>query len=196
MFRLCTVATLVAAGLTIAACGSDSVTTPDPGSTPSFRTQNSPPGPGAQVSRGSGGFFATVNEPGAPYFVLIGASAAAVADFCRGGDPEFGNLNSMFVEAPNGNVHAVFKTTGKVPLLLYRAGTEDLCDGSPVAEGSGLYTDISSNLFGGHGRGTSGFRIRGQVTDKAGQRHHVLVVVQSHLGRNGFEDVVRKVQVK
>jgi hypothetical protein len=74
-------------------------------------------------------------------------------------------------------------------------GTEDICSGSPVAEGTGLYTDISSNLFGGQGRGTSGFRIRGEVTDLSGERHHVLVVVQSQLGPNGFEDLVVKIKV-
>ena len=117
-------------------------------------------------------------------------------DFCSGGDPELGALKDLFVEMPNGNVHAVFKSDGKVPLLLFPAGTEDICHGSPVAEGTGLYTDISSNLFGGHGRGNVGVRIRGQVRDLAGTRHHVLVVAQQHLGPNGFEDLVLKVEVK
>ena len=195
MFRVCTVATIVAAGLAIAACGTDSTpTTPETGATPSFRTENSPPGPGAQVSHSKGQFFATFTAPGAPYFVAIGASASAVQEFCSGGDPEFGALKDVFVEKPN-DVHAVFKSDGKVPLLLFPAGTEDICDGSPVAEGTGTYTDNFSNLFGGPGRGISGFRIRGQVTDQAGERHHVLVVVHRQFGPDGFRDIVVKIKV-
>ena len=66
---------------------------------------------------------------------------------------------------------------------------------SPVAEGTGTMTEVSSNLFGGNGRGTSGFRIRGTVTDLASERHHVLVVVHSYLGPNGFVDRVSKINV-
>jgi hypothetical protein len=44
-------------------------------------------------------------------------------------------------------------------------------------------------------RGTSGFRLRGTVTDLAGERHHVLVVVQSQVGPTGFEDRVVKISV-
>lgn len=135
-------------------------------------------------------------RPGAPYFVAIGLSASDARQFCSGGpEPEFGALRSLFVERPNGGVHFLFKSKGKVPLLLYRAGTEDICDGTPVAAGTGSFSDISSNLFGGPGRGTSGFRIVGTVTDLAGRRHHVLVVVHSFLGPTGFVDRVRKINV-
>ena len=196
MFRMYTVATIMAAGLAVAACGTDHApTAPETGSAPSFRTEHSPPGPGAQVSRGEGGFFATFKAPGAPYFVAIGLTASAAVETCRGGDPELGALRSLFVERSNGGVHVLFKSDGKVPLLLYPAGTEDICSGSPVARGTGTFTDLSSNLFGGPGRGTSGYRIRGTVTDLAGERHHVLVVVHSQLGPNGFVDRVRKINV-
>jgi hypothetical protein len=104
-------------------------------------------------------------------------------------------LTDQFVERPNGGVHVRFKSDGKVPLLLYPAGTESICDGTPVAEGTGIYTEISSNLFGGPGRGTVGFRIRGTVTDLAGERHHVLVVVHSQLGPDGLQDLVTKINV-
>ena len=102
-------------------------------------------------------------------------------------------MRSLFVERPNGGVHLLFKSDRKVPLLLYPAGTEDTCNGSSVAEGTAVFTDVASNLFGGPGRGTSGFRIRGTVTDLAGERHHVLVVVHSQLGPNGFQDLVTKI---
>jgi hypothetical protein len=196
MFRASTVATIMAAGLAVAACSTDHApTAPETGSAPSFRTEQSPPGPGAQVSHSDGGFFSTFKAPGAPYFVAIGLTASAAVETCRGGDPELGALRSLFVERSNGGVHLLFKSDGKVPLLLYPAGTEDICSGSPVAEGTGTFTDVSSNLFGGPGRGTSGFRIRGTVTDLAGERHHVLVVVHSQLGPNGFVDLVKKINV-
>jgi hypothetical protein len=195
MFRARTVATIAAAGLVVAACDTGSApTTPETGSRPSLRTEHNPDGPGAVVFHSNGQFFASFRAPGAPYFVLIGASSSAVREFCSGGDPEFGATKDIFAEGPNG-IHAVFKSDGKVPLLLFPAGTEDLCDGSPVAEGTGLYTDNSANLIGGHGRGTAGFRIRGQVKDQAGERHHVLVVVHSQLGPGGFQDVVVKIDV-
>jgi hypothetical protein len=196
MFRPSMFVTVMAAGLAIAACGTDNaLTAPATGSAPSFRTEKSPPGGGAEVTHGDGTFFSTFSRPGAPYFVAIGLTASAAAEFCRGGDPELGAGKDVIVEAPNGNVHTLFKSAGKVPLLLFPAGTEDICGGSPVAQGTGVYTDVSSNVFGGNGRGTAGFRIRGQVTDLAGEKHHVLVVVQQHLGPNGFEDVVMKIKV-
>lgn len=195
MLRACTVTAIAAAGLAVAACESDSSpTTPD--AAPSFRTDKSPAGPGALVTHGSGQFFSTFTAPGAPYFVAIGLTPRAVVEFCAGGDPELAPSKAHFVERQNGGVQTLFKSAGKAPLLLFPAGTEDICDGSPVAEGTGVYTDNSSNVFGGNGRGTSGFRIRGQVTDQAGERLHVLVVVHSHLGPNGFEDIVRKIEVK
>jgi hypothetical protein len=196
MFRTRAVAHILAAGLATAACGSDSQpTAPDTTPTPSLRTEHNPTGPGAVVFHGHGQFFATVNEPGAPYFIAIGVSPAGAREFCRGGDPDFGASKDLFVEGPNG-IHAVFKSDGKVPLLLYRPGTEDICDGSAIAVGTGLFTDNSSNLFGGHGRGVASGRIRGTVTTLAGQRLHVLVVMHSQLGPNGFEDLVLKIQVK
>jgi hypothetical protein len=196
MFRAPIVVTIMAAGLALAGCGTDNqLTAPETGSAPSFRTDKSPSGPGAQVTHGKGGFFSTFRAPGAPYFVAIGLTAGAAAEFCRGGDPELGASKDLIVEGPNENVHTLFKSDGKVPLLLFPAGTEDICDGSPVAEGTGIYTDVSSNVFGGHGRGTAGFRIRGQVTDLAGEKHHVLVVVHQHLGPDGFEDLVVKIDV-
>jgi hypothetical protein len=67
MFRACAVATIITAGLAVAACGTDHApTAPETGSAPSFRTEHSPPGPGAQVSRGEGGFFSTFTAPAAP----------------------------------------------------------------------------------------------------------------------------------
>jgi hypothetical protein len=56
------------------------------------------------------------------------------------------------------------------------------------------YTEISSNLFRGPGRWTAGFRIRGTVTDLAGERHHVLVV-HSQLGPDALQDLVTKINV-
>jgi len=197
MFRACTVATIMAAGLAVAACSTDHApTAPETGSVPSFRTEHSPPGPGTRISHGSGGFFSTISSPGAPYFIAIGLTGSGARQICSGGEePEFGADRSLFVERPNGGVHLLFKSDGKVPLLLYPAGTQDICSGSPVAEGTGTFTDIASNLFGGPGRGTSGTRIRGTVTDLAGERHHVLVVLQTFLGPNGFVDRVRKITV-
>jgi len=193
MFRACTLATIVAAALAAAACGTDRAPT-GPEARPSFRSQKHPSGPGAQVFHDHGQFFATFRQPGSP-FILIGASASAVRVFCRGGDPDFAPFKELFVEGPNG-IHSTFKSDGKVPLLVYRPGTEDLCDGSPIAQGTGLYTDNTSNLVGGHGRGNASSRVRGQVTNLAGERQHVLVSFHEQLGPTGFEDVVVKISVK
>ncbi|MDF1501402.1 hypothetical protein [Roseisolibacter sp. H3M3-2] len=179
----------------LAACASDLPTALAPGAAPSRRTEHAPAGPGAQISRGGGQFVVSVRVPDAPYFVVIGASASAARDFCSGGDPEFGPSRDLFAEGPNG-IHAVFRSDGKVPLLLYPAGTEDLCSGTPVAEGTGLYTEVSSNIVGGHGRGTDGFRVRGQVTEAGGAVRHVLVVVQRQLRPDGLATLVAKVEVR
>jgi len=96
MFRARSIATLMAAALGVAACGTDSSPTAphDPGL--AFRSEKSPAGGGAQVSHGDGQFFATFKEPGAPYFVAIGVSRSAAAEFCRGGDPDFGASKDLY----------------------------------------------------------------------------------------------------
>ena len=48
MFRAFTVAIIMAAGLAVAACGTDHAPT-ETGWAPSFRTEHSPPGPGAKL---------------------------------------------------------------------------------------------------------------------------------------------------
>jgi hypothetical protein len=184
---------IVAAALVVA-CGTESSAVgPDSGSTPSLRTANSPPGPGAMVFRGSGQFFATWRGDG--FLVEIGASARNVAQFCTGPDFESGESLDHFVQRPNGGESSWFKSGGKVPLLLFPDSAEDICSAAPVAEGTGLYTDNGSNFLGGKGRANGSFRIRGQVTDRSGQRHHVLVVVHLQIRQDGLHFIVDKVKV-
>jgi len=196
MFRTSTMATIVACGLTAAACGTDSSpTAPESAAAPSLRTANSPPGPGAMVFRGKGGFFSTWRGDG--FLVEIGATAKGVTQFCSGAeDFEEGESLDHFVERPNGGESSLFKSDGKVGLLLFPASAEDICSAPPVAQGTGLWTDQASNFLGGPGRANGGFRFRGQVTDQSGQRHHVLVVVHSQIRRDGFHFIVDKVKVK
>jgi hypothetical protein len=195
MFRPHVVAAIVACGLTAAACGTESSpVAPESGSAPSLRTANSPPGPGAMVFRGPAGFFSTWRGDG--FLVEIGASARGIVQFCRGDDEfEDGTALEHFVERPNGGESSLFKSDGKVALLLFPGSAEDICSAPPVAQGTGLYTDQGSNFLGGPGRANGGFRMRGQVTDRSGQRHHVLVVVHSQIRRDGFHFIVDKVQV-
>jgi hypothetical protein len=197
MLRSRTVAAIVAGGLVVAACGTDGSTmAPETESGPAFRTQrteNSPSGPGAMVFRSRGGFFTT--WPSENYLVEIGLSARGVAAFCRGGDLEEGMALTQFVERPHGGIQELFKSEGKVPLLLFPADAEDICSAEPVAEGSGIYTENAANFLGGRGLPRFGFRIRGHVTDEAGDRHHVVVIVQTQLRSDGFHRVVEKVSV-
>ncbi len=146
------------------------------------------------VFRSSGGFFTTF--PGTEYLVEIGLSASAVVEFCTG-NPDFedGVALTHFVERPHGGVQELFKSGGKVPLLLFPADAPDICSAAPVAEGTGLYTENAANFLGGRGLPRFGFRIRGHVTDQAGERHHVVVIVQTQLRSNGFLDVVERVNV-
>jgi hypothetical protein len=194
MFRAPTIAIIAAIGLTVAACGTDSSpVAPETGSAPSLRTDRSPLGPGAMVFRGSGQFFSTWRGDG--FLVEIGASARNVAQFCSGPDFESGVLLDHFVERPNGGESALFRSGGKVALLLFPGSAEDICSAAPVAQGTGLYTENGSNFLGGNGQPNGGFRFRGQVTDRSGQRHHVLVIVRSHLRSDGFHFIVDKVKV-
>ena len=55
--------------------------------------------------------------------------------------------------------------------------------------------DGTHNFLGGPGRANGGFRFRGQVTDRSGQRHHVLVVVRTQLRRDGLHFIVDNVKV-
>ena len=66
MFRACTVVTIMAAGLAMAACSSDSAPTAPKDPPPTFRTEKSPAGGGAQVSHAQGQFFATFTAPVRP----------------------------------------------------------------------------------------------------------------------------------
>jgi hypothetical protein len=194
MIRGRTVATILAGGLAAAACGTDSLpAAPETGSAPSFRTEHSPEGPGAMVFQSSGAFFTTV--PGTDYLVEIGIGASAVESFCSGGDFDDGVALTHFVEQPNGRLHDVFRSDGQVPLLLFPAGIESICEAAPVAEGTGLYTETASGNFGAPGLLQFGFRITGFVTDQAGERHHVVVVVRKQLRGDEFQTVVEKVDV-
>lgn len=195
MFRASTMATIVACGLTAAACGTDSSpTAPESASARSLRTQNSPPGPGAMVFHSKGGFFSTWRGDG--FLVEIGATARGVRQFCSGAeDFEDGESLDHFVERPNGGESSVFKSDGKVGLLLFPESAEDICSAAPVAQGTGLWTDQASNFLGGPGRANGSFRFRGQVFDRSGQRHHVLVVVHAQVRRDGFHFIVDKVKV-
>jgi hypothetical protein len=195
MFRPYILATIVACGLSAAACGTDSSpTAPESASAPSLRTVNNTPGPGATVFRGPAGFFSTWRGDG--FLVEIGASAKGVAEFCSGAeDFEDGVALEHFVERPNGGESSLFKSDGKVALLLFPESAEDICSAPPVAQGTGLYTDNGSNFLGGKGRANSSTRFRGQVTDKSGRRHHVLVLIHAQLRRDGFHFIVDKVKV-
>jgi len=188
------IAAIVFGGLVVAACADNSPVAPESVSAPSLRTQNSPPGPGAMVFRGTGGFFSTWRGDG--FLVEIGATARGVAQFCSGADDfESGQSLDHFVERPNGGESAVFKSDGKVGLLLFPESAEDICSAAPMAQGTGLWIDQGSNFLGGPGRANGGFRFRGQVTDRTGRRHHVLVVVRTQIRRDGFHFIVDKVKV-
>jgi hypothetical protein len=194
MFRASTVATILAGGLAMAACGTDSSpAAPETGPAPSLRTEHSPEGPGARVFQSSGAFFTTV--PGTNYLVEIGIGAGTVASFCSGGDSDEGVALTQFLEQPNGRLHSLFRSDGQVPLLLFPAGIESICEAAPVAEGTGLYLETANGNFGAPGLLQFGFRITGFVTDQAGERHHVVVVVRKQFRGDEFQTVVEKVDV-
>src|SRR6185295_17626688 len=101
----------------------------------------------------------------------IGAGARGIVPFCSGAeDFEEGVSLDHFVERPNGGESSLFKSDGKVGLLLFPASAEDICSAPPVAQGTGIWTDQASNFLGGPGRANGSFRFRGQVTDRSGQR--------------------------
>ena len=138
------ITTILACGLSAAACGTDSSPT-TPGSAPPLRTEMSPPGPEALVFRGNGQFFATWRGDGS--LVEIGASAQSIAQLCRTGDFESGVLLDHFVERPSGGESVTFRSDGKVPLLLFPESAEDICSAPPVAQG-----ELSAALGGRHAR--------------------------------------------
>ena len=97
---------------------------------------------------------------------------------------------------PDGSFKELFKGK-KVGLLLFPGGTEDICSADPVAAGTGNYTLTDNDLIvSGRRTNSFGFRIRGNVTDEGGEKHHVLVVVKLLFNGNfGLKENVQSVKV-
>jgi len=176
--------TIALAGGLAAACGTDtSPTDPEGAPSPSFRTGNNAAGPGALVIRSGTAFFVTFTAPGSANLVAAGLSEGQLADFCSSGESPLGEAIEQIVIRPDGSVHDLFKARN-VPLLLFPADAESICTVAPLAVGRGNYTRTDNDLFVTGGRTNSfGFRIRGQVTDASGDKHHVLVVFKGQLNR-------------
>ena len=149
MFRPYVVATIAACGLTAAGCGTDSSpVAPSPARRPLSVPRTTSPARG----RWSFGGRAGSSVPG-----------AGTVSSWRSAPPHAASFNSAvgtrtskhgvsidhFVERPNGGESSLFKSDGKVGLLLFPESAEDICSAAPVAQGTGLWTDQGSNFLGG-----------------------------------------------
>jgi hypothetical protein len=167
-------------------CGERSVPS-EPGPTPpSFRTTNSPDGPGAFVLRFRDVPVAFANsdlEEGVSY--LLGSTLEELAQACAEGfiNPPPTSPGSFLVEhfRPDDSQRFLLRVQ-EAPLLVWDDPTADICDEAsgtlldlPFAIGTGQLTVRDNDrFFSGNRANSFGFRVHGTVTDVTdGQRYHL-----------------------
>lgn len=139
--------------------------------------------------------FLTFRAPDRSAFVAVGLTPQTAAEFCAGGNPLFGESLEGFLVRPVGSFKKLEKSDGKVGLVVYPGDAADIC-GTPIASGSGTFTSTDNALLADRRNDSFGLRIRGQVTNGAGAKQHVLVVFHAVSNQGaGFDQKVVKVSV-
>jgi hypothetical protein len=176
---------LVGAALGLA-CGTDPVPVEPSGADgPALRSAHSPPGPGAFVIRTEGTFGFYFSDPDERYSVLGGLSRDQLAALCSGADFTFEPAREQLVFRPDGSIHQIFRAR-RVTVHVFEGAFADIC-GTPFAVGQGNYTNTDNDLAVSFRRTNSfGFRLRGQVTDGSGGRHHLLAKFRALIMRSGL----------
>jgi hypothetical protein len=152
---------------------------------PELPTARSPGNPGALVIRFEGALGLFFSGPDEQYSVLAGLTPADLAALCADEAFSFEPIQGQDVIRPDGSVHEV--TQGRnVTILVFQGAFADFCAQAPLATGRGRWTNTDNDLFVSLNRTNSfGFRLRGQVTEPGGERHHVLVKFHGLINRQG-----------
>jgi len=162
---------------------------------PSLKTEDNSGPPGAEVLHLATDIFVTFRAPDRSALVAIGLTPEAAAEFCAGGNLEPGEGIEDFLVRPDGSFKKLTKSGHKVGLLVFPGDAENVC-ATPIASGSGVFTETDNALLGDRRNDSFGLRIRGQVTNLAGLKQHVLVVYKAVFNQGtGFKENVVKVAV-
>lgn len=151
---------------------------------PEFRTANNPNGPGALVIRFESALALFFSGPDEEFSVIAGLTLTDLAALCAEEEFSFEPIQGQDVIRPDGSVHEV--NQGRVTILVFEGAFADFCAGPPFAVGRGRWTSTDNDLFvSGNRTNSFGFRLRGQVTEPDGERHHVLVKFHGLINRQG-----------
>jgi hypothetical protein len=193
------------------ACGDQSLVTEPAGpSEPSFRTEQSPEGPGAFAVHVPEASFITAGfEPEPGLTALIGATYADHLHFCETGEPPF-PMDRLLVFRPDGSIMTRVQGA-QVPLVVWQTAPltftgdilADTCTEEflalPHLEGTGQFLDRDNDLTGSGNRGNAfGTRIVGQVSSESGDRFHFMskgrsLILPSGERRDFFEIELRPI---
>ncbi len=165
----------VAGTLVIAACSSDTPTSPASRpaakAVPTFRTAENPDGPGAFVIRFEDiiGFAFTPDDPSLT--VLTGLTLEQVDAMCSGGEVTVEPASVQVVSGPNGS-RVVFKARDFTVLVF--EGFFTFCDVPPFAVGEGNYTETGGASFP-NGTSYAQHTLQARVVEPNGEPHHLLI---------------------
>jgi hypothetical protein len=166
----------VAGTLVIAACSSDTPTSPAsrPAAkpVPTFRTAENPDGPGAFVIRFEDIIgFAFVPDDGS-ITVLTGLTLEQVDVMCSGVFPTFEPASVQVLSSPKLS-RVVFKARDFTVLVF--EGFFTFCDVPPFAVGEGNYTETGGTTFNGSAISYVQSTFRARVVEPNGEPHHLLI---------------------
>jgi|SRR6185437_8629836 len=171
MLRLCLFPAAVLASALMVGCSEQPVPSePGDASWPSFRTTNSPDGPGAVVFRSEGGGIGFADIiPNTEFSYSIGMTLEELAEACA--QPEFpppppGPTFEQVVLRPGESIKRLFRAIG-APLLAWNLGVSpgEFCSVLPFAVGTAQFILTDNDLlFSGERANAVGFRIHGTAT--------------------------------
>jgi hypothetical protein len=176
---------------------------PSDGSRPSFRTEQSPEGPGAFVvitPEAFGGISEDLDGP--PLTATFGATFDELVEFCETGEQPPLTLRRLFLFRPDGSIMSTIGGA-QLPLLVWQlplpAGEEGgVCSEAFLAgshlEGTGHFIQHDNDVTTtGNRANAAGFQISGQVSSEAGERFlfsgefHVVILRSGEIRGSRFD---------
>lgn len=171
-FRSLTVTTVFTCSALGLACSNDPTSSRPPANpVPTFRTTESPEGPGAFVIRFEDIIAFAFVPDDASITVLTGLTVEQVDAMCSGGEVTFEPASVQVVSGPNGD--RVVEKARDFTVLVFE-GFFTFCDVPPFAVGEGNYTETGGASFP-YGTAYAQHTLQARVVEPNGEPHHLLI---------------------